>query len=94
LLRQVLCTAVKLASFLLIARILLDWLLLAFGGRPPKGMVPVYGILYDVTEPVMRPARRLLRPVRFGSAGLDLSPMLLFAVLFLVSQAFGCGTGR
>lgn len=43
----------------------------------PGGYNPVVGILHSITEPLLRPARRLLPPV----SGIDLSPLLVLLVL-------------
>lgn len=45
----------------------------------PGGYNPAATLLYQVTGPLMRPARRLIRPM----GGLDLSPMLVIIVLYL-----------
>jgi YggT family protein len=39
-------------------------------------------LIYDATEPVMEPFRKILPPL----GGLDLSPILLFMVLGIVTQ--------
>ena len=41
---------------------------------------PVNALLHQITEPVLRPARRMLPPM----SGLDLSPMVAMVVLWLV----------
>jgi YggT family protein len=58
------------------------------GGRGPSGtaMVRTYGILYDLTEPVLRPVRRLIPPLRIGVAALDLSPIIVFALIFVLQR--------
>jgi YggT family protein len=38
-------------------------------------------IIYDITEPVLRPVRRLLPPIRMGGMAMDLSPIIVFIVL-------------
>jgi YggT family protein len=59
-------------------RIILSWVM-PYGG----GQNPVIGLVYSVSEPVMRPARRILPPI----AGLDLSPMLVVVVLYILLMA-------
>jgi YggT family protein len=44
------------------------------------GYNPVANLLYQITAPLLRPARRLLPPM----GGLDLSPMVVMIVLYLV----------
>jgi YggT family protein len=53
-------------------RVILSWV-------NPGGYNPALGLLYSLTEPLMRPARRLLPPV----GGLDLSPIVVFVLLYL-----------
>jgi len=75
-----------LYTLILIARIVLDFVVGFAGQRGPSGttMVRVYGILYDLTEPVLRPFRRLIPPLRVGVAALDLSPIIVFALLWVL----------
>jgi YggT family protein len=75
-----------LYTYVLIARIILDFVVGFAGQRGPSGttMVRVYGILYDLTEPVLRPFRRLIPPLRVGVAALDLSPIIVFALLWVL----------
>ncbi len=46
----------------------------------PGGYNPVANLLYQITTPLMRPARRLLPPM----GGLDLSPMIVIVGLYLL----------
>lgn len=46
----------------------------------PGGYNPVANLLFQITAPLMRPARRLLPPM----GGLDLSPMVVIIVLYLL----------
>ena len=69
--------------FILIGRIVLD-LVRVFAwqdGQPNPGIVRVYGILRDLTDPVLRPIQRLIPPLRVGVAALDLSPIIVFALI-------------
>lgn len=43
----------------------------------PAGYNPVLGLLYSLTEPLLRPARRLLPPI----SGIDLSPLIVLLAL-------------
>jgi len=45
---------------------------------------PVTEILYQLTEPLLRPARRLLPPI----GGFDLSPLVVIVILQLLSMVF------
>lgn len=66
-------TAFRLYSYLLLARILLSWF-------QPNPYHPVVRFLYQSTEPVLAPFRRLLPPL----GGIDFSPILAFFVLQIV----------
>ena len=46
----------------------------------PAGYNPVANLLFQITAPLMRPARRLLPPM----GGLDLSPLAVIIVLYLL----------
>ena len=56
----------------LFIRVILSWI-------QPGGYNPVLGLINQLTEPLMAPARRLIPP--FG--GLDLSPIVVFIFLYL-----------
>jgi YggT family protein len=45
-----------------------------------RGVATIVDILYRVTEPALRPIRRLMP--NFG--GLDISPIILFAIIFVL----------
>ncbi len=50
-------------------------------------MATVYGFLYAVTEPVLGPIRRLIPPMGVGGMGLDLSPIIVFFGLTILTSA-------
>ena len=64
--------AVWIFIITLFIRIILSWI-------QPGGYNPVLGLIHQLTEPLMAPARRLIPP--FG--GLDLSPIVVFILLYL-----------
>ncbi|MFQ5757667.1 MAG: YggT family protein [Acidiferrobacterales bacterium] len=70
---ELLQMTVYLFIFLIFIRVLLSWV------APYGGHNPVTGLLYSVTEPLMRSARRLIPPL----SGLDLSPIAVFILLYL-----------
>jgi YggT family protein len=70
---ELLQMTVYLFIFLIFIRVLLSWV------APYGGHNPVTGLLFSVTEPLMRPARRLIPPL----SGLDLSPVAVFILLYL-----------
>lgn len=64
----------------LIVRALLSWL----PARPGTPFSRVVRALDAVTEPVLRPIRRVLPPIRAGGMGIDLSIIVVIVVLELV----------
>ena len=64
--------AVWIFIITLFIRVILSWI-------QPGGYNPVLGLIHQLTEPLMAPARRLIPP--FG--GLDISPIVLFILLYL-----------
>lgn len=62
-------------GFVIIARALISWV-------SPDPYNPVVRALYLLTEPVLRPLRKVVPPRKLG--GLDLSPMLALLLLQLI----------
>jgi YggT family protein len=80
------CTILRLYSLVLIIRILMSWFPIARDGT----MATVVGILYTLTDPVLVPLRRVLPPVRMGHMALDLSPIVAFFGLSMLTRLLGC----
>ena len=74
-------TIIEIYVWLLIAQAILSWLL-AFGviNRYNRGVSVIGDFLYRVTEPALRPIRRILP--NFG--GIDISPIVLILILYFV----------
>jgi YggT family protein len=64
----------------LIARALLSWL----PARPGTVLYRIVRVLDVLTEPVLRPIRRVLPPIRAGGMGIDLSIIIVIVVAELV----------
>ena len=78
------CIALTVFWLVLLARVVLSWLQLA-GVRPPTGgpVRSAYDLLFDVTEPVLRPIRRIV-----PAAGMfDLSVVVAFIIIFVLQTA-------
>ena len=74
---QLLSQLLAYYSVLFIVRALLSWV------RPdPRN--PLVRLLHNLTEPVLAPLRRLVRPGFFG--GLDFSPVLAFLLITFASR--------
>jgi YggT family protein len=87
----VLCAAITILTILLLVKVLVSWAFV-FGFRPPiTGPVRWFlDLLDDVTEPLLRPLRRLMPPVRAGGVGLDLSVIVAFVILAVLRIALNC----
>jgi len=76
---------------LLIARIVLDWIrALSPGYRPNRLVLLASAIAYGSTDWIVKPASKVIRPIRLGSAYLDLSILVIFLLLGLI-QGFLSG---
>lgn len=75
----VLITFVKLLSTLLwvliLARVIISW-------TNPRGGGPVVAFVYQVTEPILAPIRRMLPP----TSGIDWSPLIAMLILAALSR--------
>ena len=70
---ELLKLTINVFMFSVIIIVILSWV-------SPGGYNPVANLLYQITAPLMRPARRLLPPM----GGLDLSPMFVIVILYLM----------
>ncbi|APB00065.1 YggT family protein [Nocardia seriolae] len=76
-----------LFMLVLIARLILDWIVTLSDN--PQGVRKPREIAHRLTEPVIAPVRRVLRPVRLGGVQIDLAFTVVFiAVLVLRAVAF------
>ena len=80
----IICFVLVLFLIAIFVRIVLSW----FPLGPDSALRPVVAALYAVTEPVLGPVRRMLPPVRIGTMGLDLSPILVVIGIQVVMVAF------
>lgn len=89
---EVLCVVLTVYTIILFIRVLVSWAYL-FGLRPPISgpLRTVLDLLEDVTEPVLRPLRALIPPIRAGGVGLDLSIIIAFVILAVLRIALNCG---
>ena len=79
----VLCFAVQAYSLVVFARIVLEWIPVSYD----HPLARVRAAFRGVTEPVLQPLRAILPPVRMGSMGLDLSPLVLLIALGILAAA-------
>ena len=70
----IVCGLLQLYVPLIVLRVVMSW----FPVSPNGTLETVAGFLYMLTDPVLRPLRRLLPPVRMGAMALDPSPIVAF----------------
>ena len=82
---RLICVALTVAWILLLVRVVVSWLEY-FGVRPPISgpLRGAYTLLYDVTEPGLRPLRKVLP--RAGA--FDLSVLVAFVIIIVFQRAF------
>jgi YggT family protein len=74
---DIFCILLTVYWVILLIRILSSWFPI-----PPSGPIrTVMDLVYAVTEPVLRPIRGLLPPVRMGAVAFDLSPIIVFVII-------------
>jgi YggT family protein len=78
---DVIMLALQLYVWLLIASAVMSWLI-AFNVVNMRNDIvrTIWNFLYQVTEPVLRPIRRVLPNL----GGLDISPIILLLLIFLI----------
>jgi len=70
---------------LLTARIVIELVRgFARSWQPAGGVAIVVESVYTVTDPPVRALRRVVKPVRIGGVGLDLSIMVLLLMVFIL----------
>jgi len=52
----------------------------------PPALRPISSVIYNLTEPVLKPLRGQIPPLRIGMVALDLSILLVFVVLSIAIQ--------
>jgi YggT family protein len=85
--QRIICVVLTIYWVILFARIILSWIPPPISGFGRT----LYDIVHDLTEPVLRLVRGLLPPIRMGTVGLDLSPIVVFIALAVIRRALGCG---
>ncbi|ALG07100.1 YggT family protein [Kibdelosporangium phytohabitans] len=71
----------------LVIRAVLDWTGVLAGGG--SGVARARGVVHAITEPVIRPVRRVVRPVRMGAMSFDLAFTLVFVAAVVLRGLVG-----
>jgi YggT family protein len=87
---DIICILLNAYWLILLVWVISSWLAPMAGevGGLARG---VNRVTRPLVEPVIRPIRGIIPPVRMGAMALDLSPIILFVVLRIVIISIGCG---
>lgn len=77
---ELICAFLSIYILVIFGRILMSWVRVV----PGTPMASVYSVLFNLTEPVLGPLRRVIPPVRFGMAAIDLSPIIVLVVIRII----------
>jgi YggT family protein len=72
----IVCLIIQLYLLVIFVRIIMSW----FPPTPGTTYAQIFEVFDRVTDPVLSPVRAVLPPVRMGSMGLDLSPIVVFLI--------------
>jgi YggT family protein len=76
---ELLCSLISVYYIVLLARVILSW----FPLQPGTAMASIGSIIYQLTEPVMGPVRRIIPTVGM----IDISPIVVFIGLRILQSA-------
>ena len=80
---KLICSLITVYYVVLFGRIILSW----FPLQPGTALASIASILYQVTEPVLGPVRRLMPSIGM----IDISPIIVFFGLSIIQQSvFHC----
>jgi YggT family protein len=65
----------RILNLAILVRILLSWI-------PMGGSNPIVTFIYEITEPILGPVRRLIPPL----GGLDISPMIALILIEIMER--------
>jgi YggT family protein len=83
---QFVCVALQLYVFVIFGRVILSWFPVTEG----SALQGIDTFLRMLTEPVLGPLRRAIPALRVGGMAIDLSPMILIFVIYLVLVPLLC----
>jgi YggT family protein len=85
--KLVLGLVLQLFFYVLICRLILDWIRAFAREWRPRGVVLVFAeVIYTVTDPPLKFLRRLIPPLSLGSVRLDMAFLVLILVVYLLQS--------
>lgn len=76
---DLLCSLISVYFIVLLARVILSW----FPLQPGTPMASIASIIYQLTEPIMGPVRRIIPSIGM----IDISPIVVFFGLRILQSA-------
>ena len=84
---SVLYTVLWLYLLVLLARVVIDLVMMLSRDWTPRGFVLlIVEAVYTVTDPPLKLLRRFIPPLKFGGVALDLSFLVLFIIINILLQ--------
>ncbi len=75
---------IQIYYIVIFARIILSWFMMGVGGNDT--FTSVYRVVYNLTEPVLAPIRKVIPGIKIGMGYLDLSPIIVLILLSILRQ--------
>jgi YggT family protein len=83
----ILNSILQLFLFALLGRLILDYVRMFAHNWRPRGIVlAIAELIYGITDPVMKVARRFIPPLRLGAVAIDLSFIIVFFAVQILAQ--------
>lgn len=79
----------SVAQLVLLARVVIDWVVVLSPAPGHTGVLRMASGLRRVSDPVLAPLRRVFPPVRVGSVTVDTSVPVAFLLLVLLRAVLG-----
>jgi len=76
------CFILNLYVLVILARVIFSWVRVT----PGTPLASIYSVIYNLTEPILGPLRRVIPPMRMGAGALDLSPIVVFVIVLLICR--------
>ena len=83
---RILCQLLQLYVLVIFAQIIMSWFPLDPDGVAAK----IRSVLWRLTDPVFRPLRAILPPLRLGGLALDLTPIVVLIAINLLVLPLVC----
>lgn len=78
---------VHIFQLFLLARLVLEYVQVFSRTWRPRGLLLVIAeAVYTVTDPILKPARRLIPPLRLGAVSLDLSYIVVYIATNMIAS--------